>query len=84
MEPTGSFDPLDLAQSEFIARDRSVHPPALTPDYKTSVLRSPRLPLKARPRPPAPMSISGHSAQAGFDIFERNFSNVLFADGTQG
>jgi protocatechuate 3,4-dioxygenase beta subunit len=31
--------------SEFIARDRSVHPPALTPEYKTTVLRSPRLPL---------------------------------------
>ena len=33
------------AQPEFITRDRSIHPPALTPDYKTSVLRSPRLPL---------------------------------------
>jgi protocatechuate 3,4-dioxygenase, beta subunit len=32
-------------QAEFIQRDRSQHPPALTPDYKTSVLRSPRLPL---------------------------------------
>jgi len=31
--------------SEFIQRDRGQHPPALTPDYKTSVLRSPRLPL---------------------------------------
>ena len=31
--------------SEFVQRDRSIHPPALTPDYKTSVLRSPRLPL---------------------------------------
>jgi protocatechuate 3,4-dioxygenase beta subunit len=30
---------------EFIPRDRSLHPPALTPDYKTSVLRSPRIPL---------------------------------------
>jgi protocatechuate 3,4-dioxygenase beta subunit len=34
-----------LPQSEFIQRDRAQHPPALTPDYKTSVLRSPRLPL---------------------------------------
>jgi protocatechuate 3,4-dioxygenase, beta subunit len=32
-------------QAEFIQRDRTQHPPALTPDYKTSVLRSPRLPL---------------------------------------
>jgi protocatechuate 3,4-dioxygenase, beta subunit len=30
---------------EFIQRDRSQHPPALTPSYKTSVLRSPRIPL---------------------------------------
>jgi protocatechuate 3,4-dioxygenase, beta subunit len=34
-----------VPQSEFIQRDRAQHPPALTPDYKTSVLRSPRLPL---------------------------------------
>ena len=31
--------------SEFIARDTAAHPPALTPIYKTSVTRSPRLPL---------------------------------------
>jgi protocatechuate 3,4-dioxygenase beta subunit len=30
---------------EFVQRDRSQHPPALTPIYKTSVLRSPRIPL---------------------------------------
>ena len=30
---------------EFVERDRSQHPPALTPTYKTSVLRSPRIPL---------------------------------------
>lgn len=30
---------------EYLPRDRSVHPPALTPGYKTSVARSPRLPL---------------------------------------
>lgn len=27
---------------EFMQRDRSIHPPAYTPDYKTSVLRSPQ------------------------------------------
>jgi protocatechuate 3,4-dioxygenase, beta subunit len=32
-------------ESEFIQRDRSLHPPAFTPNYKTSVLRSPRIPL---------------------------------------
>lgn len=31
--------------SEFIQRDRDLHPPAFTPDYKSSVLRSPRIPL---------------------------------------
>jgi protocatechuate 3,4-dioxygenase beta subunit len=31
--------------AEFHQRDRSQHPPAFTPDYKTSVLRSPRLAL---------------------------------------
>jgi len=31
--------------AEFHERDRSIHPPAYTPVYKTSVLRSPRIPL---------------------------------------
>jgi protocatechuate 3,4-dioxygenase beta subunit len=30
---------------EFIQRDRGIHPPAFTPEYKTTVLRSPRLSL---------------------------------------
>ena len=30
------------ADGEFLQRDRSLHPPAFTPDYKTSVLRSPQ------------------------------------------
>lgn len=30
---------------DYYQRDRRWHPPALTPDYKTSVARSPRLPL---------------------------------------
>ncbi len=30
---------------EYVQRDRRWHPPALTPDYKTTVTRSPRLPL---------------------------------------
>jgi len=33
------------ATSEFYQRDRTTQPPAFTPGYKTSVLRSPRLPL---------------------------------------
>ncbi|MDO5656736.1 MAG: protocatechuate 3,4-dioxygenase subunit beta [Paracoccus sp. (in: a-proteobacteria)] len=34
-----------MTQAEFYQRDRRRHPPALTPDYKTSVARSPRLSL---------------------------------------
>ncbi|MBC9245854.1 protocatechuate 3,4-dioxygenase subunit beta [Paracoccus sp. 11-3] len=30
------------SEAEFYQRDRRLHPPALTPDYKTSVARSPR------------------------------------------
>jgi protocatechuate 3,4-dioxygenase, beta subunit len=33
------------SDGEFIQRDRSIHPPAFTPEYKTTVLRSPRLSL---------------------------------------
>ena len=32
-------------KGEFFERDRRVHPPALTPNYKSSVTRSPRYPL---------------------------------------
>ena len=34
-----------MPSSEFFQRDRDRHPPAYTPVYKTSVLRSPRIPL---------------------------------------
>jgi len=37
--------PLPRPTDEFIQRDTGLHAPALTPDYKTSVLRSPRLAL---------------------------------------
>jgi len=37
--------PLPRPTDEFIQRDTRLHAPALTPDYKTSVLRSPRLAL---------------------------------------
>jgi protocatechuate 3,4-dioxygenase beta subunit len=36
---------MPVPQSEFIQRDRSRHPPAFSPGYKTSTLRSPRLAL---------------------------------------
>jgi protocatechuate 3,4-dioxygenase beta subunit len=36
-----------LSNGEYITRDRTIHPPAYVPDYKTSVLRSPRKPLLA-------------------------------------
>ncbi|MFZ9686258.1 MAG: protocatechuate 3,4-dioxygenase subunit beta, partial [Gemmobacter sp.] len=34
-----------LRPAEFYPRDRALQPPAFTPDYKTSVTRSPRLAL---------------------------------------
>lgn len=34
-----------MTPAPYYQRDRRWHPPALTPDYKTSVARSPRLPL---------------------------------------
>ena len=34
-----------MTPAEYYQRDRTWQPPALTPDYKTSVARSPRLPL---------------------------------------
>ena len=36
---------METTPYEFVQRDRSQHPPALTPTYKTTVLRSPRIPL---------------------------------------
>ena len=36
---------METPSSEFFQRDRTQQPPALTPGYKTSVLRSPRLAL---------------------------------------
>jgi len=36
---------METETGEFFQRDRSQHPPAFTPDYKSSVLRSPRLQL---------------------------------------
>ncbi len=34
-----------MPDSEFFQRDQRIHPPAFTPTYKTSGLRSPRIPL---------------------------------------
>jgi len=42
-----------MPQGRLYARDRAWHPPALTPDYKTSVARSPRQPLIAMPSTPS-------------------------------
>lgn len=38
------MNPID-PKAEYIMRDRGLHPPALTPGYKTSVMRSPRAAL---------------------------------------
>lgn len=39
----------DADNSRFVIRDRNWHPKALTPDYKTSILRSPRQALVSIP-----------------------------------
>ncbi len=76
------------ADSEFLQRDRSIHPPAFTPDYKTIVLRSPRramlsaaiLPvggdrpdLRALGTRPARQRPDPHYAREGEPIGERIF-----------
>ena len=40
----------DADSSRFVIRDRNWHPKALTPDYKTSVTRSPRQALVSIPQ----------------------------------
>ena len=40
----------DVNSSRFVIRDRNWHPKALTPDYKTSILRSPRQALVSIPQ----------------------------------
>ena len=45
MDTPSPIDARAADPGEFFQRDRSLHPPALTPAYKTSVLRSPRIPL---------------------------------------
>ena len=47
---------------EYRERSRHIHPPAYAPGYKTTVLRSPRLPLCRRPRKALP---SSSCAEAG-------------------
>lgn len=44
-EPFHRYQIKGAGVDEFRQRDRNVHPPGLTPNYKTSVLRSPRIPL---------------------------------------
>jgi protocatechuate 3,4-dioxygenase beta subunit len=36
-----------MRSGDYFQRDRTIHPPAYFPDYKTSILRSPRMPLVA-------------------------------------
>jgi protocatechuate 3,4-dioxygenase beta subunit len=50
-------------KSEFIQRDRTSHPPAFTPSYKTSVSRSPRFPL---------LSLQNSLSEVTGPLFEKN------------
>ncbi len=55
----------------FFARDFSVHPPALTPGYKTSVLRSPTRAL---------LSLEGTKSEITGPVFGHNQLNALDND----
>jgi protocatechuate 3,4-dioxygenase beta subunit len=45
IKPSQGHQVKAAAAGEFRQRDRNIHPPAHTPNYKTSVLRAPRIPL---------------------------------------
>jgi protocatechuate 3,4-dioxygenase beta subunit len=81
---------------EFEPRDRSWHPPALTPAYKTSITRSPAQPLLAMPQTPsetagpvfAPDNLGAHDsdllvnyAHGGEPIGERIIVHGRVTDG---
>lgn len=60
-----------MPTEEFIQRDRTRQPPALTPDYKTSVLRSPRLAL---------FSLQNSLSEVTGPVFGREELGALDAD----
>ena len=57
------------SQGSFFQRDRAWHPPALTPQYKTSVLRSPQKALISLENTLSEMTgpVFGHSMLGEFD-----------------
>jgi protocatechuate 3,4-dioxygenase beta subunit len=66
-----------MSEGSFFGRDRSWHPPAYTPDYKTSVLRSPRQALLSLPSTLSEESgpVFGHDALGPLDNdLIRNFA----------
>jgi protocatechuate 3,4-dioxygenase, beta subunit len=58
----GKRDEMDR-EAEFFQRDRSIHPPAFTPQYKSTALRSPRLPL---------LSLQNSLSEVTGPVFGRN------------
>lgn len=58
-------------KGELYARDHRLHPPALTPAYKTSVTRSPRLPL---------LSLQGSASEIAGPVFGHGDLGPLDAD----
>ena len=52
-----------MTPAEYYQRDRRIHPPALTPDYKTSVARSPRYSL---------ISLQGSVSETTGPVFGHN------------
>ncbi|MEM6634402.1 MAG: protocatechuate 3,4-dioxygenase subunit beta [Pseudomonadota bacterium] len=68
-----------MTTAPLVHRDRASHPPAYTPRYKTSVARSPQLPLLAMRSTPTEQSgpVFGHSQLGPLD-------NDLITNFTQG
>jgi protocatechuate 3,4-dioxygenase, beta subunit len=67
------------AKSEFFQRDRSVHPPAYAPNYKTSVTRSPRQALLSLQNSLSEVTgpVFGHSELGSLDNdLIRNFAKT--------
>ena len=69
----------------FVPRDRTWHPPALHPAYKTSVARSPSLPLISFPTSPSEESgpVFGHDLIGPLDAdLIHNFARASGSDGS--
>ena len=67
------------ANAAFFQRDRSIHPPALAPGYKTSVTRSPKQALLSLQN-----SLSLDTLAYRFDIVLRGRRSTMFENRLEG